>query len=89
MKTTGTLFLAFYDVRDAIAAKSVLSRSTDGVLVACASEESSSDGKQAWFHCRFITAEELAKVSSPDMSSRFYSTISVIDYWQLQLPCNN
>lgn len=89
MKTTGTLFLAFHDVRDAITAKAVLSKSTDGVLVACVGEETVTDGKKAGFQCRFITAEELVKVSSSYMSARFYSAISVIDYWQLQLPYNN
>lgn len=60
-KTTGTLFLAFHDVRDAIAAKVVLSQTTDGVLVKCLGEEKLIDGTQAWFRCRFITAEELVE----------------------------
>jgi hypothetical protein len=74
-KTTGTLFLAFHDVRDATAAKLVLSQRTDGVLAECLGEEKLIDGTQAWFRCRFITAEELVKVVVTlflFMSVRFY-----------------
>ncbi|XP_006461170.1 hypothetical protein AGABI2DRAFT_192701 [Agaricus bisporus var. bisporus H97] len=71
MKATGTLFLAFHDVRDAITAKAVLSQSTDGVLVACVGEETVTDGKKAGFQCRFITAEELVKTIG---SSNFLTT---------------
>ncbi|KXN85367.1 Meiosis protein mei2 [Leucoagaricus sp. SymC.cos] len=60
-KTNGSLFLAFYDIRDAIAAKLILSQRTDGVLAECLDEDKLIDGTQAWFRCEFITAEDLVK----------------------------
>jgi hypothetical protein len=74
-KSTRALFLAFHDVRDAIAARIVLLQRTDGVLAECLGEEKLIDGTQAWFRCRFITAEEFVKVIvySSSMSVRFCS----------------
>lgn len=93
MKTTGTLFLAFHDVRDALAAKTILSRRTNGVLGECLGEEKSADGTQAWLRCRFITAEELVEVScflALRVNKILLNTfIPVIGYWEFQFPCDN
>ena len=63
-KTTGSLFLAFHDVRDAIAAHVILSQRTDGALAECLGEDKLIDGAQPWFRCRFIAAEELVTVTT-------------------------
>ena len=83
-KATGSLFLAFHDVRDAIAAQIVLSQRTDGVLAECLGEEKLIDGVHAWFRCRFIAAEELVKVTTLFLYVNLILLkpfIYVIDYW--------
>lgn len=58
----GIVVLAFYDVRDAKFAKSVLSARTSGALADCVDNKLSGDDAHPWFGCRFVTAEELTKV---------------------------
>ncbi|KAK2463211.1 hypothetical protein APHAL10511_004866 [Amanita phalloides] len=57
----GIIMLAFYDVRYARFAKSVLSVRTSGVLADCVDKNLSGGEAHAWLTCRFITAEELIK----------------------------
>lgn len=71
IKTTGTLFLAFHDVRDAVAAKAVLNKKTKGPLVKYLGEERPADGSQSSFSCHFVTPEELVKAIG---SSNFLAT---------------
>jgi hypothetical protein len=58
----GIVMLAFYDVRDAKFAKSVLSSRTSGALAECVNSRPSGDDAHPWLDCRFVTAEELMKV---------------------------
>jgi len=58
----GIVMLAFYDVRDAKFAKSVLSSCTSGALAECLDSRPSGDDAHPWLDCRFVTAEELMKV---------------------------
>jgi hypothetical protein len=58
----GIVMLAFYDVRDAKFAKSVLSSRASSTLAECVDSRPSGDDAHPWLDCRFVTAEELMKV---------------------------
>jgi len=54
--------LAFWDVRDAQAAKKILSAPSTDALAKCIGDDKAEDGTKAWITCEFITREELVEV---------------------------
>ncbi|KAJ6472524.1 RNA recognition motif 2-domain-containing protein [Mycena sanguinolenta] len=58
----GIAILAFYDVRQAKSAQTLLSTPAAGALADCLGEEVEFGGKNGWFDCSFITSQDLAEM---------------------------
>lgn len=58
----GLVILAFYDIRHAKAAKTLLSTPSNGALADCVAENQDADGCKAWLSCHSISVQELKEV---------------------------
>ncbi|KAF7376229.1 RRM domain-containing protein [Mycena sanguinolenta] len=58
----GIAILAFYDVRQAKSAQTLLSTPAAGALADCLGEEVKFGGKNGWFDCSFVTPQDLAEM---------------------------
>ena len=62
---TGTIMLAFWDVRDVQVPKKVPSTPSTDALAKCIGDYKAEDGAKAWITCEFITREEVHYVLHP------------------------
>ncbi|KAF9465004.1 hypothetical protein BDZ94DRAFT_431185 [Collybia nuda] len=60
-KSHGIVMLAFFDLRHAAVAKTILSTPSESPLADCIGDDPAEAGRQAWISCQFVTADELAK----------------------------
>ncbi|KAF7361813.1 Meiosis protein mei2 [Mycena venus] len=58
----GIAILAFYDVRQAKSAQTLLSTPTDGALADCVGEEVKLGVQRGWLDCSFVTVQDLAEM---------------------------
>ncbi|KAJ7703102.1 hypothetical protein B0H17DRAFT_1127438 [Mycena rosella] len=58
----GIAILAFYDIRQAKSAQTLLSTPTTGTLADCVGEECKAAGQRGWLDCGFVTAGDLAEM---------------------------
>ncbi|KAJ6499207.1 RNA recognition motif 2-domain-containing protein, partial [Mycena sanguinolenta] len=58
----GIAILAFYDVRQAKSAQTLLSTPAAGALADCLGDEVKFGGKNGWFDCSFVTSQDLAEM---------------------------
>jgi hypothetical protein len=62
-KSHGIVMLAFFDIRHAAVAKTILSSPcSGGPLTECIGDDLTKDGGRAWISCQFVTTDELTKV---------------------------
>ncbi|KAG5731969.1 Meiosis protein mei2 [Termitomyces sp. T112] len=70
-QSNGIAMLAFFDVRHAETANTIIATPSTGPLSQCVGDDLADDGTRGWITCQFISAEELAEVigSSPFLTS--------------------
>ncbi|RDB24531.1 hypothetical protein Hypma_008285 [Hypsizygus marmoreus] len=81
-KTKGIVTLSFFDVRDAVMAKQILSRPSTGPLANCVGVEHAQGSPNAWITCHFITAQEFQELGGNSLflistDSTFYLAVEL------------
>ena len=62
LESKGIVPFAFFDIRHAIAAKSIICTRSTGPLELCVGDDIDDDGHRMWFTCRFVSSDELSEV---------------------------
>ena len=62
LESEGIVPFAFFDIRHAITAKSIICTRSVGPLELCVGDDMDDDGQRMWLTCRFVSSDELSEV---------------------------
>jgi hypothetical protein len=72
LESEGIVPFAFFDIRHAIAAKSIICTRSAGPLELCVGDDMDDDGQRMWLTCRFVSSDELSEVQFTFPEILFY-----------------